>query len=78
MTSRAHELLARALELPLDERANLAADLIASIDGEPDEDADRAWASEIERRARRAIAAESKGTDWEIVRARIESKLPTR
>jgi len=47
-------LLAEALQLPVAERAQLAADLIASIDGEPDEDAEAAWAKEIARRAARA------------------------
>jgi putative addiction module component (TIGR02574 family) len=48
----AKKLLSQALRLSLDERAQLAADLIASIDGEPDEDAEAAWAAEIERRPR--------------------------
>ncbi len=76
MSTRAKELLEGALQLTLEERACLVSELIASIDGEPDEDADRAWADEIERRTRRAISGESTGTDWEVVQARIESKLP--
>lgn len=75
MSHQAKDLLEGALQLSLEERAKLAAELIASIDGEPDEQADAAWAAEIERRARRAVTGESSGTDWEIVRARIESKL---
>ena len=39
------------MQLPLSERAGLA-DLIASLDGEPAEDVEAAWASEIEKRAR--------------------------
>ena len=75
MSTRTKELLEDALQLTLAERASLASELIASIDGEPDKDAERAWAAEIERRARRAIAGESIGTDWETVQARIASKL---
>ncbi|MCG8418200.1 MAG: addiction module protein [Proteobacteria bacterium] len=75
MSTRTKELLEDALQLTLEERASLASELIASIDGEPDKDAERAWAAEIERRARRAIAGESIGTDWETVQARIASKL---
>ena len=57
-----------ALSLPLNERAELAADLLASLDGEPDEDVEAAWAAEIERRIRRIHAAGSTGRDWtEIV-----------
>ena len=59
----------------IEERASLASELIASIDGESDQDAERAWAAEIERRARRAIAGESHGTDWDTVQARIASTL---
>ncbi|MBI4509481.1 MAG: addiction module protein [Deltaproteobacteria bacterium] len=65
-----------AMQLSVEERAELAADLIASVDGEPDEDADAAWAAEIERRARRARAGESQGTGWEVVRQRIQDRLP--
>ena len=47
MTDRARKLLHDAMELPLPERAELAADLLASLDGEPDADVAAAWASEI-------------------------------
>ena len=52
MSERARKLLENAMQLPLSERAGLAADLIASLDGEPAEDVEAAWASEIEKRAR--------------------------
>lgn len=66
------------MELSVEERAELAADLMASVDGEPDVDAQAAWAAEIERRAQRALAGESPGTDWQVVRKRIEDRLPHR
>ena len=69
-------MLEGALQLPVEERVTLVSALIASIDGEPDEDADEAWAAEIERRARRAITGESTGSEWDAVRARLEGKLP--
>ncbi len=65
MSARLDELLKEALRLTVEERARLAAELLASVDGEPDADADAAWATEIERRARRALAGESKGADWD-------------
>ena len=74
-SARTKELLKDALQLTIEERASLASELIASIDGESDQDAERAWAAEIERCARRAIASESRGTDWDTVQARIASKL---
>jgi putative addiction module component (TIGR02574 family) len=78
VSARAREVLENALQLTLEERASLVSELIASIDGEPDDDAERAWAAEIERRARRAIAGETTGSDWDMVQARIENKLPPR
>ncbi len=73
MTAREKEVLGEALQLTTKQRARLAAELLASIDGHPDRDAELAWAIEIERRAKRAIAGKSVGTDWAIARARIQS-----
>ncbi len=78
VSERVKELLRSALQLTLEERANLAFELIASIDVELAEDAKRAWAAEIERRASPVIAGESTGADWETVRARILSALTSR
>jgi len=68
MTDRARKLLHDAMELPLPERAELAADLLASLDGEPEADVEAAWASEVERRAREAIANPDDDVAWETVR----------
>ena len=81
MTSRAQELLREALTLPLDERASVAAELLASLDdaeGEHPSDVEAAWAAEIERRARRVLAGETTGTPWEDVRRRAEAELRRR
>lgn len=43
MTQEAHELLQKALALPEDERAELAGNLIASLDATVDQDVDAAW-----------------------------------
>ena len=77
MSNRSQELLREALTLPPDERANVAAELLASLD-EPTEDAakvDAAWAAEIERRARRVLSNESVGEPWGEVRDRIANRL---
>ena len=74
MTSRAQALLREALSLPAEERADVAAELIASLDQAPPEDradVEAAWAHEIERRARRVMNGESQGEPWEDVRARL-------
>ena len=61
------------MELPLPERAELAADLLASLDGEPDADVEAAWASEIEGRAREALANPEDDVAWEAVRAELHA-----
>lgn len=81
MTSRAQELLREALSLPIDERADVAAELLASLDDVGTEDAaevEAAWVAEIERRARRVMARESSGIAWEDVRRRAEAELRKR
>jgi putative addiction module component (TIGR02574 family) len=77
--SRAQELLREALSLPLEERADVAAALLASLD-EHSANTDQvsiqaAWAHEIERRARRVMSGESVGEPWETVRERITRRL---
>ncbi len=79
--SRAQELLREALSLPIDQRADVAAELLASLDDADSEDAgevEAAWAAEIERRARRVMAGESAGTAWEDVRRQGEAALRER
>ena len=77
MTSRVQELLREALTWPSEERADVAAELLASLD---EAETDRAtveatWAAEIERRARRVLAGESQGIPWEDVRRRADADL---
>lgn len=67
-----------ALRLELSERAELAADLLASLDGEPDEDVEAAWAAEIERRAARARSGEDSGKPWAEARDRVRDALSKR
>lgn len=74
MTTRARKLLQDAMELPVSERAELAADLLASLDGEPDSAVEAAWAAEIERRARDALAAPDDDIAWETVRAELHGR----
>jgi putative addiction module component (TIGR02574 family) len=71
MSERARKLLQDAMELPLPERAELATDLLASLDGEP---AEAAWDAEIERRAGAAIADPDDDVAWETVRAELHGE----
>jgi putative addiction module component (TIGR02574 family) len=78
VTDRAQALLREALTLPVDERADVAAELLASLDEPATTNAaavETAWAREIERRARRVMAGESVGEPWEDVRARVARRL---
>ena len=72
------EVLARAMELSVKERAEVAAELLASLDGEPDPEADPAWAAEIERRVRQLDAdvaqSRSPGRRWVDVKADLERR----
>jgi hypothetical protein len=58
MKRDAEEILKDALALPSDARAALAAALIQSLDGEIDDDARTAWATEVQRRVAEVDAGE--------------------
>lgn len=73
MAPRTQTIIAEALRLPVRARARLAAELLASIDGEPDTGAEEAWSVEIARRARVALSRKSPGTPWATVRQRIRT-----
>ena len=80
MTPRGQELLRDALTLAAAERADIAVELIASLEGPADDPAEveAAWAAEIDRRARRVLSGESTGEAWSDVRQRIEARLQKR
>lgn len=69
------QLREQALQLPIHERAALAAELLASLDGEPEPDVEAAWAEEVERRARRLLSGEDPGHARDDVRARLSAEF---
>ena len=77
MTERTRELLREVLALPAEDRAGVAAELLASLDDTDvdTDDIEAAWGAEIERRARRVLAGESEGVAWEEVRRLAEAEL---
>jgi putative addiction module component (TIGR02574 family) len=75
VTDRARTLFEEAKRLPENERADLAAELLATLDGERDSDVETEWAREIERRARRVLRGDSAGEPWDSVRERISRDL---
>ena len=64
-----------ALNLSREERAGLARELIESLDAVRDDDAERAWLDEAERRAGEVDSGDAKVEDWVEVRERIAMKL---
>jgi hypothetical protein len=59
MTHATRALLKQALELPLDERASMAAELLDSL-SEAEEGVEAAWASEIRNRSPQRAPARSR------------------
>jgi putative addiction module component (TIGR02574 family) len=72
MTKPITAVLADALRLDDDARAELAAELLASLDGPVDQDAEQAWDAEIERRIAAIEAGQIPLEPWAEVRRRIE------
>jgi putative addiction module component (TIGR02574 family) len=75
MTKAAEAVLADALRLDLDARAEVAAELLASLDGPSDPGAEAAWAVEIERRVAAIESGTIKLEPWDDVRRRIEQDI---
>jgi len=75
MTKPIQAVLADALRLDTDARAELAAELLASLDGPADADAESAWDAEIERRINQIEAGEVRLELWESVKRRIEKNI---
>ena len=68
------KLFSEALSLPARERADLARELLRSLDDSEDPDAAAAWLAEIERRAREVEAGTADLEDWAAVRQRLERR----
>lgn len=78
MSNDAETVLREALDLPLDERAQIAAELAASLEEDPADDPEvvrLAWAAELSRRAAQALADDGRGEPWPAVRERVRNKL---
>jgi len=75
MGRKLNELFREASQLAERERAELAALLLESLEGEPDEDVEAAWAEEIERRVRQIDSGEVETIPWEQVRAELYARL---
>lgn len=65
MNTQSEHILRSALALPESERAEIAASLIHSLDAEVDENADEAWAAEVQRRIELIDGGEVQLIPWD-------------
>ena len=81
MTDVGRAVLAEALDLPASERADIAAELLASL-RPPDEitndELEQVWADEIRRRVERVRSGVSRTVPWEEVRTDAERQIAQR
>ncbi len=64
-----------ALNLPEGQRAELAYNLVISLDGPPDPDAEKAWDAEIMRRLSEIDSGAAKLVDRKEFRRRMRARL---
>ena len=71
----AADIRAAALQLPEQERLELATELLESVEGPPDPAWERAWIEELDRRAAASDAAGTPAREWTDVRARLLARF---
>lgn len=74
MKREASEILKDALALPIEARAALDGSLLESFDSEVDEDAEAAWATEINGRVAELDGGARKTIPWAEVRRRLAER----
>lgn len=75
MITAAQSLRDAVLQLPEEDRAWLAAEILASLDGPPDEEVDAAWSEEIDRRVDEIESGTVELLDWQVVKAQLIERL---
>jgi putative addiction module component (TIGR02574 family) len=75
MTEEAQKLLQKALSLPDHERAELAGNLLSSLETAVDADVDAAWQQEVSRRADEARSGKVKTVPWDDVQRKARALL---
>lgn len=75
MTKATETVLAEALRLDVKARAEIASELLASLDGPADPGAEQAWAAEIERRVKALEAGTELLESWNDIKRRIASQV---
>ncbi len=75
MNAHTSQILKTALELPENEREEVAIELLESLSPDGDADYDAAWEAEIQRRIDEMRSGRVQGIPWEEVRKKMRSKL---
>ena len=74
MTDKSQANVEQALKLSPTERAEVAEQLIVSLDEVPDADAERAWQEEVQRRLQQVERGEVELIDSDTVMAELRKK----
>ncbi|MBS1842119.1 MAG: addiction module protein [Acidobacteria bacterium] len=75
MSPKSAELFKQALELSIEERADLAAQILDSLDSSADLEVQAAWQAEIERRMAQLHSGEVQGLSIEEAKRQVRSTL---
>lgn len=78
MSISAEAFLDSALKLPSEDRARIAAELIASLDGIPEAGVEAAWDTEVERRIEQVDQGKVQLFDWNAVKAEVSQVVKRR
>jgi putative addiction module component (TIGR02574 family) len=74
MNTQSQEIIDIALALPDEDRADIAATLIRSLETETDADADAMWAAEIQRRMDAIDRGEVRLVPWDDVMRELRAR----
>ena len=74
MTDKTQAILEQALKLSPTERADVAEQLIVSLDERPDADAEQAWQEEVQRRLQQVERGEVELIDSDTLMADLRKK----
>ena len=75
MGTRMDEVLRQALNLPEEERAEIAGALLESIEPPADVEIEQAWREEVARRIAALDAGQARTVPWEEVREQLYARL---
>jgi putative addiction module component (TIGR02574 family) len=65
-------LLESILKLPERDRARIAAELIASLDGEPEAGVEAAWLAEVDRRIAEVDEGKVQLIEWDVAKKQLK------